>query len=233
MDLISTLRRLATWDVEWDDKGGLFRQARERLTDQSALAERRASHARMVEQAADARARLASVELELASLQARLAQVEQELYGGAITAPRELENHRRDAEQTRAQLATLEDRGLELLTLSEQLDAEALADQHALAEFERQWDREIAQAQEVYRTNGARLRVLQAEREQLRATVPQRELALYDELRRTKAGRPLAPMAEGVCQVCHVIVPRNKVVMAESGHEAATCEGCGRILYPL
>lgn len=232
MDLIQALIRLAAVDEEWDEKGRVYQDARERLTNPHELTERRERQQSLVQLAAQARARLANVELELESLQTHVSQVDKDLYGGQITAPRELENLRRDSEQLRAQMAHLEDQGLELMTLSEDLDAQVQDGAAALAAFEETWEQGTAEAREIYSTLRARLQQLQSERERLRATVPVREMALYDELRRTKGGRPLAPMRDGVCQICHVTVPRHKITIAEGGQDAvATCEGCGRILY--
>lgn len=232
MDLIQALIRLAAVDEEWDEKGRIYQEARERLTNPRELNERRERQERLVQSAADVRARLANIELELESLQAHVSQVEKDLYGGEITAPRELENLRRDSEQLRAQMAHLEDQGLELMALLEDLETQVRNGAADLAAFEETWEQGTAEARETYSTLRARLQQLKIERERLRATVPAREMALYDELRRTKGGRPLAPMRDGVCQICHVTVPRHKITIAEGGQDAvATCEGCGRILY--
>ena len=232
MDLIQALIRLAAVDEEWDEKGRLYQDARERLTNPHELTERREKQQGLLQSASEVRARLANVELELESLQARVAQVEKDLYGGAITAPRELENLRRDSEQLRAQMAHLEDRGLELMALLEDLDTQVQSGAADLAAFEYRWEQGTSEARETYQTLRVRLQQLQAERERLRATIPAQEMALYDELRRTKGGRPLAPMRDGVCQICHVTIPRHKITIAEGGQDAvATCEGCGRILY--
>lgn len=232
MDLIQALMRLALVDEEWDVKAKLFQEARERLTNPRELLERRELQNRLVEAAAATRAQLADVELELASLQERLKQVEKDLYGGVITSPRELENLRRDSEQLRHRIAPLEDRGLALMDTADGLEAQVRAGATELEAFERVWDQGTAAAREDYQVLRARLQELQADREQLRAGVPAREMALYDELRRTKGGHPLAPMRDGICQVCRVSVPRNKITIAEGGlNTVATCEGCGRILY--
>jgi predicted nucleic acid-binding Zn-ribbon protein len=232
MDLVEVLVRLALVDEEWDDKGRQYQEARERLSNPRQLVERREQHERLSQSAATLRINLTNLELELASLQTRLTQVEKDLYGGAIGSPRELENLRRESEQLKNRTAHMEDQGLALMADSDSHEAQVVAGAADLASFEQTWEQGTAAAREVYQVMRTRLQVLQGERERLRAQVPARELALYDELRRTKGGRPLAPMVDGVCQVCHVSVPRNKVTIAAGGQDSvATCEGCGRILY--
>jgi uncharacterized protein len=232
MDLIQALLRLNAVDDEYDEKARLYRQARERLTNPQELLDRRAEQESLVRATSAMRAELADLELELESLQSRLAQVEKDLYGGKITASRELENLRRDSDMIKHRVAQLEDRGLELLTSLEEREARVKAGSAALAAFESQWEQGTAVAREDYQVLRTRLQELQVERDALRAEIPGREAALYDELRRTKGGRPLAPMHDGICQVCRVSVPRHKVTVAERGQDAVvTCEGCGRILY--
>lgn len=232
MDLIQALMRLALVDEEWDVKAKQFQEARERLSNPRELVERREKQNRLVQSAAATRAQLADVELELASLQEHLKQVEKDLYGGVITSPRELENLGRDSEQLRHRIAPLEDRGLALMDTADGLEAQVQAGAIELEAFERTWEQGTSTARDDYQVLRARLQELQADRERLRAGVPPREMALYDELRRVKSGHPLAPVRDGICQVCRVSVPRNKITIAEGGQNTvATCEGCGRILY--
>jgi predicted nucleic acid-binding Zn-ribbon protein len=232
MDLVEVLVRLALVDEEWDDKGRQYQEARDRLGNPRQLIERREQQERLSQSSAVLRSSLANLELELASMQARSTRVEQDLYGGAIGSPRELENLRRESEQLKKHISQLEDQGLALMADSDGLESEVVGGAAELESFERIWEQGTAAARDVYQAMRTRLQELQTERERLRVQVPVRELALYDELRRTKGGRPLAPMSDGVCQVCHVSVPRNKVTIAAGGQDAvATCEGCGRILY--
>ncbi|NLT72792.1 MAG: hypothetical protein GXX94_01160 [Chloroflexi bacterium] len=232
MDLIQVLIRLALVDEEWDDKGRRYQQVRELLGNPRELTDRQEAQAALVRDDAEARAALANLELEMESLQGRLSQVEKDLYGGTISAPRELENLRRDGDQLRHRIAQIEDQALALMAACDDLDVRVHDGAAALEAFESEWAVLTADARETYQTLRARLQDLQSEREQLRQRVPAQEMALYDELRRTKNGRPLAPMRDGICQVCRVSVPRNKITIAEGGYDSvATCEGCGRILY--
>ncbi len=232
MELIQALERLSAIDAEWDEKARLFQQAREQLADSETPAARRREQQLLQDALAKARGTLRDLELELESLQERLRKAEDDLYSGGISAPRELENLRRDTEYLRRHIGQLEDQALDSMTTVDELQERVDEGQRSLEGFEQDWSEQTADARETYETLRARLRILQAEREQIRADIPRRELALYDELRRTKGGRPLAPMRAGVCQVCRVTVPSHKAsIAAGEGNGVATCEGCGRILY--
>jgi uncharacterized protein len=232
MELIQALRRLADVDDEWDDKARRFQQVRERLSDSETLSGRQAEHRARLDELAALRRELRDLELELESLQTRRQQVESDLYGGGVLAPRELENLRRDSEFLKRRIDQLEDHALDLMARVEDLEAVVAKEAAALGAFEREWGETTATAREEYAVLRARLEELRAERDMVRAEIPRRELALYDELRRSKGGRPLAPMVDRVCQICRVSVPSHKATIAEGGGEGvATCEGCGRILY--
>jgi hypothetical protein len=232
MELMQALRRLADLDDEWDDKARRFQQVRSRLSDVTTLQEKQAEQRARQDELSGLRRQLHDLELELGGLQARSRQVEEDLYGGRVLAPRELENLRRDGESLKRRIGQLEDQALEWMGRVEELADAAEQGAAALAAFERAWADETASAREAYAALRARLEELKAERDPLRAGIPRRELALYDELRRSKGGRPLAPMVDRVCQICRVSVPTNKATIAEGGADTvATCEGCGRILY--
>ncbi len=232
MELMQALRRLAQLDDEWDKKARRIQQLRERLSDNTTLQEMRSEQKARETKLSSLRGTLRDLELELDGLQEHSRQVEDSLYSGSIMAPRELENLRRDSESLKRRISQLEDRILDLMDTVEELTVVVEQGAQELATFEKQWEQETASAREEYLALRARLEALKAERDQIRASLPQRELALYNELRRSKGGRPLAPMENGVCQICHVAVPARKAATARGGSETvATCEGCGRILY--
>lgn len=232
MELIQALCRLAEVDDEWDAKTHRFQELRNRLSDDAPLRAKRASQKSLEERLAAMRAKLHDLELEIEGLQAHEKQVEQALYGGAITSPRELENLRRDAEYLKKRIGRLEEEALNLMEQLDDLTAKVAQGAADLEAFEQQWDKETRIAQEEYVALRTRLEELQAERARLRSLIPRRELALYDELRRSKGGKPLAPMQGRVCLMCHVSVPSYKATIVEDSADAiATCEGCGRILY--
>ncbi len=232
MDLLQALRRLSDLDDEWEEKARRFQEVRSRLSNDSPLQEKRAVQRARQEELAGLRRRLQDLELELGGLQQRSSQLEKELYSGSVLAPRELENMRRESQALKRRVDQLEDQVLELMVRIEELTP--LVEQGAaeLAQFESAWEQEMASGRREYGELRAHLEALKADRDALRQQIPSRELALYDELRRSKGGRPLAPMIEGVCQVCRVTVPTHKVAVAQGGADTvATCEGCGRILY--
>lgn len=231
MSLVQTLLCLQHVDTEWDDKGGRFQIIRKKLSDSSELETVRAEQGGRQKQLSATRGRLRNLELDLESLQQKLKHIETDLYGGRVNAPRELEALEQDRGYTRQHITETEDAVLLAMTEAEELEAACERGKLMLQEFEERWEQERGALSGEYRELHARLLVLKESREQLRSNVGRSSLALYDELRASKAGMALAPASEGTCQTCHVTIPTQKRRLVEEGESVVTCFGCGRILY--
>ncbi len=75
------------------------------------------------------------------------------------------------------------------------------------------------------------IREVEAERQQLSASVSESLMPLYQRLMKTKAGLAVAPMQDGKCGGCHMKLIASTVVAVQSAKEMARCENCGRILH--
>lgn len=231
MKRIDSLRALQVVDLEWDSKARRYQTLRANLSDQSELASRRSQRQALQAELAAAKSSLRNAELELAGLQQKAHAVEKELYSGRNIAPKELDNQRRDSMQLKQRIGALEEHVLELMSQVEDLEARDRDMDAELLTYEREAAALREQQTEEYAQLRLRLKALQETRDRLRGTLGRADLALYDELRSKKSGTALAPLVDGVCQICHVTVPTSKVSLVEAGEQVATCEGCGRILY--
>jgi predicted nucleic acid-binding Zn-ribbon protein len=58
------------------------------------------------------------------------------------------------------------------------------------------------------------------------------DLKYYEDLRKRKAGVAVAPLQNGQCGVCHILVPTGVVSAVRSRKdEAVLCPSCGRMLF--
>ncbi len=231
MNLVEILCRLQTLDQEWEEKGRRFQAVRQELADQTPLEGRREAQRQREAQLASRRRELRDAELELAGLQAKAREIETNLYSGRIRSPKELENLRRDGEQIKQRIAHLEDRILLAMTEVDELEAASQRGAEELRAFEGQWAESREALTQEHKALRTRLQELQAERDKTRALLDRNVLALYDALRAQKGGQALAPLRDGLCQVCRVALPSFKIQSVETGETIITCEGCGRILY--
>jgi predicted nucleic acid-binding Zn-ribbon protein len=186
-----------------------------RIADELAALERAAADVRERRDAVVRRQRVA--EDDLASLETKIAELDARLYGGTITAPKELQALQADIESLRRHASEVEDR--------------------VLATFE-----ELEPMESELATADARRDGLDAEAMRRRAELAEAEaddglpadlLARYDDLRNKLGGVGAARLeAGGRCSGCHLTLPATEVarIKREPPDTVFACDQCGRIL---
>jgi predicted nucleic acid-binding Zn-ribbon protein len=173
-------------------------------------------------------------EAELASSESRAKAVERRLYGGEVSASRELQAMASDLEGLKKRASALEDRILELLDTREPLDAtvasitadlEHLAARRSELEagvkvVEGDLDREIAS--------------VAGPRADAAARVPPALMASYERLRGRLGGIGVARLVGDRCDGCHLTLSAAELdaIRHLPEGEVATCDQCTRILVP-
>jgi predicted nucleic acid-binding Zn-ribbon protein len=173
-------------------------------------------------------------ESELAATEERAAAVSKRLYGGEVSASRELQAMAADVESLTQRASALEDRVLEILEEREPLDRrleELLGEAGTLAAR-----RKVAAAAraEAEATLDGELGDLMGRRAAQSETVPASLLNTYERLRGRLGGVGAARVVGNHCDGCHLTL--SAVELDHIRHlppgEVATCEQCSRILVP-
>jgi predicted nucleic acid-binding Zn-ribbon protein len=172
------------------------------------------------------------LEDEIASLTERASQAEKQLYSGAVSNPRELQALQDDVASIRRRIGQLEDDELEIMELTEPVDAERseLAGQRDQLDADAQRLRaELAESESEL---AAELGEVRAERAAAAKSVPDELWTEYDELRSRLGGVAIARLAGTTCQGCHLALSAVEVdrIRKVSLDEAVHCEECGRLL---
>lgn len=172
------------------------------------------------------------LEDEIASLTERANQAEKQLYSGSVSNPRELQALQDDIASIRRRISQIEDDELEIMELSEPVDAQR-------AELEAERERLTA---ETDRLTGAlaaaeaeiaeELSAVKAERDEAAAGVPDELWAEYDLLRSQLGGIAVARLVGTTCQGCHLQLSAVEVdrIRKLGVDEIVHCEECGRLL---
>lgn len=179
------------------------------------------------------RQELKRLEDEAAMTEEKIAKVNATLYGGVVTAHKELEALQHELATLKERLNGFEDLELEQMELAEPLDARAaeLAEQQSAAAATL-GDREMsvtAMEAEV----GAELDTVTAERAELATSIPAELLAQYEKIRRAADGQGAARLAAGGrCEGCHLTLPSAEyaAIKRAPADEVHLCPECGRIL---
>jgi len=172
------------------------------------------------------------LEDEVASLTERVTQADKRLYSGAVSNPRELQALQDDIASLRRRIAQVEDDELEVMELTEPVEAqraELLAERERLDAEGRRVGAELAEAEAAI---AAELDGIRAEREAAAAGVPDELWREYEHLRASRGGVAIARLVGPTCQGCHLALPAAEVdrIRRLPADEPVHCEECGRLL---
>jgi len=176
--------------------------------------------------------RQTALEAELAATEQRRREVSARLYGGSVSASRDLQAMASEVETLSARASQLEDEGIAVLDELEPLEV-ALG---ALEAEEAALDAEEVEAKEEAEQTGGELRAeleaLEAQRAVAAAAVPADLLATYERLRDRLGGVGAARLVGDRCGGCHLTLPSTELdrVRHLPADVVVTCEQCGRIL---
>jgi predicted nucleic acid-binding Zn-ribbon protein len=224
------LHDLQKIDTNWEKVRRKLLQLQKQLEEPEEV---RAARARLAETETGlhaAQASQQSAELEAQGLAERIRSGEQRLMSGAVHNPKELEALQASVAALRRQRAGVDDVGVAAMMEGEELAAHHAEQQAALASLERSWaarHAELAQEDAKLRRLAVQLK---AQRARLVESLPPEDTALYEDLRKRKAGVAVAVVENGLCAACHVRLPTGVASAARSGREPVYCTSCGRIL---
>jgi predicted nucleic acid-binding Zn-ribbon protein len=173
-----------------------------------------------------------ALEDELTGVQGRIRDVNGRLYGGTVSASRELSAMAADVEQMEGRRAALEDRVLEVMEEREPLDAsvDALEGQRArLIEQRADALQRLAAAEAVV---DGEIADLTEQRASAATSVPADLLSAYERLRGRLDGIGAARLVGSRCSGCHLSLPATEVdhLKRAPADEIVYCDSCGRIL---
>jgi predicted nucleic acid-binding Zn-ribbon protein len=176
--------------------------------------------------------RQSAAERELKATEERVVQVNTRLYGGTVTASRELQAMASDVEGLRKRASELEDKVLALMEEREPLDSAVAGLDKTLADLaERQSDlgERLARAESEV---DAVLVDLQSERPAAERAVPTELLVAYNKLKSRLGGVAVARLTGGRCDGCHLSLPAMELdrIRHQTASSLEHCEQCGRIL---
>jgi predicted nucleic acid-binding Zn-ribbon protein len=173
-------------------------------------------------------------EMRLQTIESKMAQVNKDLYGGKITASRELKNLQSEFEMLERQKSDAEEKvllAMEAATLS--LTSAQSAENHL-----KQVAEKYKTVRNLYKQKQAELstELVQYEKERVITAAPVSPslLARYNTVRAKRKGLGAAPLSpDGSCGACHTQLNTSLINGVRDAVTVHTCEYCGRILVPL
>ena len=137
----------------------------------------------------------------------------------------------KEINKAEADIRQVEDVELELMDKLDKLQPALQQEQAQLKDLTVKGETEKTELQKRVKLIETEQAQLQAEREQLVATVDADALSRYNRLLRSKGDLAIVPIKHGNCGGCHLNLPPQIVHAAKSEIELTSCSYCGRILY--
>jgi predicted nucleic acid-binding Zn-ribbon protein len=176
--------------------------------------------------------RQAVLEGDLSATEERAAAVSRRLYGGEVSASRELQALAADIDGLKARASVLEDQVLELMEEREPLDARVSDLSGELSALEQRRQGLAAALATSEAAIDEQLGDLDHRREAAARAVPADLAATYDRLRARLRGLAVARLVGSHCDGCHLTLPAAELdrIRHLPDGEVVTCDQCGRIL---
>jgi predicted nucleic acid-binding Zn-ribbon protein len=176
--------------------------------------------------------RQAVLEADLSATEERSVAVSRRLYGGEVSASRELQALSADIDGLKARASALEDQVLEVMEEREPLDARLSDLSSELAALEQRQGGLAAALGSSEAVIEEQLADLARRREAAARAVPPDLADTYDRLRARLGGIAVARLVGSHCDGCHLTLPAAELdrIRHLPDGEVVTCDQCGRIL---
>ncbi len=177
-------------------------------------------------------ARQEALEHQIGTARSRKAEIEKRMFGGQVTAARELQAMDEEVRHLGQHVRELEDRELEIMEELEPLDDRLTVAAAETATLEEEAGTLRAAITVAEGDLQGDLDRLLGERAALAGSVPAELLARYETLRTRLGGTGAARLVGGSCGGCHLVLPAMEVDRIRKAPPDAvmTCDQCGRIL---
>lgn len=174
---------------------------------------------------------LKNAELDVDNLRIKIEQAEASLYSGSIKNPKELQDLQKDVASLKKHLATLEERQLESMLLSETATTNLEKAKNDLDLVQAKLGNDHKKLIEEQTDLIRQMESLGQEREAALAPIESPLLTVYEDLRKQKRGVAVAEVDDGACAACGTTINAALQQTARSQKQLAHCPSCGRILF--
>jgi predicted nucleic acid-binding Zn-ribbon protein len=179
----------------------------------------------------DRRKELKRAEENLQSQRTKIEQTESTLYSGKVINPKELQDLENESAALKRYRGVLEDRLLEAMMAEEEAQ-----ESFRVANFnmnEQKTILNLSQNKLKKEKKGlqADFEVNKEERAAATGSIPEKDLALYEQLRTQRMGIAVSKVNNKACSACGTILSATLLHAARNPNQLNRCETCSRILY--
>jgi predicted nucleic acid-binding Zn-ribbon protein len=176
--------------------------------------------------------RQGALEEQIEASRTRQTELERRMYGGQVSAARDLQAMDEEVKHLKRHISELEDREIEIMEELEPIDGELQVDDRDRAALRDDRDRLRRAITDAVQRIEADVAAQSEARVTAAAAVPADLLARYERLRSILSGTGAARLVGESCSGCHLSLPAMEVdrIRKAPPDEVITCDQCGRIL---
>lgn len=172
------------------------------------------------------------LEMRLESIEAKSKQVNDRLYGGKVSASRELQDLQSELDMLKRQKGDAEEAVLTAMETASEATSKATQAEAALASLADRYRVVRAKYKDQHAVLTAELAGLETLRKNAAAPVPPALLTRYEATRGKKEGVGAALIIGDSCGACHTKLSTGQIDDTRAAKAVQACEHCGRILIP-
>jgi predicted nucleic acid-binding Zn-ribbon protein len=178
--------------------------------------------------------RQGDLEAEIAAALDRVHSLERRMYGGQVSAPKDLAAMSEEVSMLNRRRAELEDRVVQIMEEAEPLEAEVAQRSEALARLEQEAEGLRGQLAAQEADLDAEIAAERQAKAARAAQVGPELLGRYERIRSRLGGVGVARLVGSSCGGCHLALPAAEVERLRHARAGAvlTCDQCGRIIVP-
>ncbi|MFM2123915.1 MAG: hypothetical protein RL328_366 [Acidobacteriota bacterium] len=136
-----------------------------------------------------------------------------------------------EIEYAEKEISKLDDRGLELMSAAEPLDAAVKAAEASLKEEQKTVESEKVKARQATSADQIELEKLRAEHKETFAKLPRTSQAAYERIRKKWKSTAASEVKDGRCTACQMMLRPQYYQDLRKGDNLMFCETCSRFLY--
>ncbi len=176
---------------------------------------------------------LENIRLKVEEKALKLKLTQAKLFGGKISATKELQDLQAESEALRRTIKTLEDEQMVLLEANDVCQDAKKAAEAGLQQLLNKKASENSLLLGEREKLKMQLPKINSQRESLKSQLDEKLLKEYDALFKTKGGVAVAEIFDGSCKACGVELSPTDIQQAANPNVLMKCKSCGRILYKM
>ena len=231
MTELRQLYELQELDFQIDDLEKDLAGIETQLADDSVLAEAKRRVALLETYSDQLAARRRAVDRAIADLQTRLGRTQERLYSGSITSVKEMEAAEEERATTEKGIAEHEDRLLEVMVKTEEVDETLAKGRQVVKRLEDQRNMDVAALTVKAEETRASLDELSPRRDRTWDSISAPVLHRYESLRSSRGGTAIAKVERGMCSGCRMTLSTSEQQRIRTASDPMQCSSCHRILY--